>query len=260
MSQELTSAKYHDPGSSDNDPQSEPDYIATLRPRRSGIPKGIMIIYLLFGLIGILGCFSAANGFVRLFSTVSVEDSVKEARAEGLSVSIQRKVREFEQKRVATNKKYFAVNLYMEITKVGLAAAMLLSVVLMVTGNPVGRKIALATCGFAICYHVVAGGVTGMIAAETGESAMALMTSAFDEAAADARLTYQERNEAKKSFERGISVGIILGIIVIVFIKAVFYSVIMVYLVQPHIKQLYGELRPADLEQQLADTAAVPAG
>ena len=87
---------------------------------------------------------------------------------------------------------------------------------------------------------------------------MALMTSAFDEAAADARLTYQEKVDAKESFQRGIGIGLILVILLVVFIKAVFYSVIMVYLVQPHIRQLFGEVPTDEINSQLPPETAAP--
>ena len=200
----------------------------------SGWTKGLWIISLFFVLIGVTGALSALMGFAMLFITPMRSDTT------GMSHSRKQIVEEFEDAQIAARQKYLPVLIYMQVMKLGLAVGFLVSVVMMLQRKARGRSLAVATCCLALLFHFSNLGV-GLLVANDGGSLTGFMSKAVDDAASQQDLTAEQRAEGEAFIKNAVFAGALIGMSVALLIKIVFYGCIILHLIQPEVRRIFGE-------------------
>ena len=218
--------------------------------RGSGWTKGLTVICVLFLLIAVTGSFGALFGFVGLF--------IEPMRADTSEMTYSRKqiVEEFEEAQIAARHKYFPVLLYMQLMKLGLAIGLGVSAVLMLQRKARGRSLAVAFCAMALVFHFASLGV-GLMVANDGGSLTSFMSSAMDDAAAEQNLTAEQRAQGEALVKNAVFTGAIIGLSVGLLIKVAFYGFIIMHLIQPEVRRIFGEDPFAELACE--NGTAVPA-
>lgn len=234
-------------------------FVSTTLSTRKPWPMGLTVICCFFGLISLLGMFSALSTMTTLYLAPPTEADLSHMGKDAKSRRLKRQIREMEAKALATQKKYLPILTYLELLKLGIAASLAISVGLMVGRNPKARRFALVTCGVAIFYHLSAVGAASLISTEI----LGPIASMFESniAAADPSMSKAEQAEAAQSFSRVVTGVLVIVIAIYLLIKLVFYGVIMAYLNRVEIKEIFEPTPPPELPEaegeEVQDAAAM---
>ena len=232
--------------------EAEESALTTALPRRKAKwTMGLTVVCGLFFLFGTLAIANGVFGFIGLF-----EDPEIEARAimeQGLPRATETSLLEVHDKTMAARDKYLPALIYIELFKIGLAIALIVSVALMASRNPRGRSLAFALCGFAIFFHVCSIGVSLLVLNSTGGVYNDFLSQTFNDAVASAGLSTEEKAEAEMAFSSAIGSAAIFGMGIVMFCRLIFWGGIMMYLNLETIKSVFGEDLLKEDRQQLAN-------
>lgn len=232
---------------------SEPQTVRpAYRPKpgsaRAGWTKGLTTIVIFFALISFTGFLSACLGGVSLFIEPVKSDTT------GLDRNTRQRVEKYEAAVAESRQKYLPVLGYIQLMKLGLAVSFGVACFYLTIRHPRGRSLAVALCVLAMLFHVGQTGVSLMVV-DSGGMFSEMMDSTFDEATAGQSLSAEEREMLGQSMNNAIFTGMLIGVTVSLIIKFAFYGLIMMHLIQPEVKRIFGD---DELTKQ-ANALGVPA-
>lgn len=202
-------------------------------------PKAIWVISGFFVLIAFLATLSAGFGVIALFG--DQELAMQEITASNLPSKIKRKLIEIEEETTAIRQQYFPVLLFMEVFKLGMAAAFIVATLLMLTRNPNARKFTIAVCCFALAFHLLNLGIGLFLAAPTTSALGGL----FDAMAADSGMSGQLNGstgeQGRAMMLNATSSALTIAVCGTMMVKLVFYGIIMLTMCTEPIRMYFGE-------------------
>lgn len=237
MNQQLSTARYF--ASGHNDPDSVPE-----EPKKRGRWSiYLTVICVLFALISIAGALSAAYGLSGLYAET---EPVKIART-----SAERELQKIADAQTAAKEKYFPMLLYLEIVKLGLAAAFMFASVYLLSKTGKARTFAIAVVGMALFYNVCAIGVSILMISETG----GVVNSMLDDAFSKMQFQSAEQKEKMTDYVKNSMLNWVTVILAVLFlVKLLFYGAILAYFWTDDVKKIFGE-NPLEYMQQEMDEA-----
>ena len=174
----------------------------------------------------------------------------------GMQRDVRERVEKYEAAVAETRHKYLPVLGYLELMKLGLAIAFGVTCFLLIIRHPRGRSMAVALCVLAVLYHVGQTGVN-LLVVDSGGMFQEMMKASFDEASAGHGLSAEEQEVMQQSMSNAIFTGMLIGMTVALIIKFVFYGLIMMHLLQPEVKRIFGDDELSKQSNALGATAAV---
>ncbi len=240
MSQQLSTEKYLNAAIEANEQCASVEYSENALENgpagRAGWTTGLTVICIFFLLIGLLGTASAGYGFYTLFGP---QETAKE-RAKRLSAQ-PREMRDFQKKFEAAQDKLFPVFTYLEFMKLALALCFLAAVLMMVARSSKARSFAIGLCAMALVYHLCVLGANFWLLTESGGSLGQMFDSALSEARYQTGMSRAEQEQAKEMLVNSLSMGMTIGLAIVILVRLLFYGSVIAYLCQSEVKPIFGE-------------------
>jgi hypothetical protein len=229
---------------------ARPAYRQKPSSARVGWTKGLTCIVIFFALISFTGFIGACVGGVSLFVEPAKSDTT------GMDRSMRERVEKYEAALAESRHKYLPVLGYIQLMKLGLAISFGVTCFYLIIRHPRGRSMAVALCVLAMLFHVGQTGVS-LLVVDSGGMFSEMMKSSFDEATAGQGLSAEEREMAGQSMSNAIFTAMLIGLTVGLIIKFVFYGLIMMHLIQPEVKRIFGDDEMTKQTNALGVPAAV---